>query len=218
MRFLLVASIAVTFAAATGCAGQIITVGAPNRDSGSEGDDGGPVEDVVVVDTYAPPPFDAEPPPVDAPVVVPDVGACLVGLEPCINDGQCCSGLCMGTCQDGVPPSCLPDGVACGSEACCSGTCFNGICGLPVQDAGPPVTCGAPANNPCFDCLATACCPQLAACQSDIECTQAMACFEGCFTSGNGAACSQKCNQAYPSPVESPLTSCAASACLPACQ
>jgi len=182
----LLASIVVTLVATAGCAGQIITVGSKgDRDSGGEGDDGGPVEDVVVVDTYLPPPFDAQPPPFDSPIVE-DTGPCLVGLEPCIDGSQCCSGICHGTCED--------------------------------MDSGPPTICGAPTNNPCFDCLATACCPQLAACEGDPECSQSLACFEGCFTSGNGLTCSQKCNQAYPSPLESPLTSCATNACLPACQ
>jgi hypothetical protein len=218
---LLLASVVVTLVATAGCAGQIITVGSKgDRDSGGEGDDGGPVEDVVVVDTYLPPPFDAQPPPFDSPIVVEDTGPCLVGLEPCISDSQCCSGICNGTCQDTrPPPGCLPDGDSCnGSQPCCSGPCENGVCGVNVQDAGPPVICAAPANNPCFDCLATACCPQLAACEGDPECTQSLACFEGCFTPGNGLTCSQKCNQAYPSPFESPLTSCATSACLPVCQ
>jgi hypothetical protein len=216
MRLLLASTLAALTATA-GCGGQIITVGNHgDGDSGSEGDDGGPVDDVQVIDTYVPP-IDAQPPPDDAPVVVPDTGACLVGLEPCITDSQCCSSFCAGTCQDAPPPSCLPDGDACnGSQPCCSGACVNGICGE-VADSGPPVSCSAPTGNACFECLAVACCPQLAACENDAECTQSLACFEGCYSPGMGLSCSQKCNQAYPSPNEAPLTSCAESQCLSSC-
>ena len=217
---LLLASIVVTLVATAGCAGQIITVGPKDdRDSGGEGDDGGPVEDAIVVDTYAPP-FDAEPPPYDAPIIVGDTGSCLVGQEPCISGDQCCSGICEGTCQDMLPPpGCLPDGYSCdGTEPCCSGPCFNGVCGATVVDSGPPVSCSVPANNACFECLAGPCCPQLADCEGDTECTQMLACFEGCFASGNGLTCEQKCAQAYPSPFEAPLTSCAENACLQQCQ
>src|ERR1700677_4113433 len=101
---LLLASIVVTLVATAGCAGQIITVGPKgDRDSGGEGDDGGPVEDAVVVDTYAPS-FDAQPPPDDAPIIVQDAGSCLEVQKPCISGPQCCSGICQGTCQDMLPP------------------------------------------------------------------------------------------------------------------
>jgi hypothetical protein len=219
---LLLASIAVTLATAVGCGGRVTTLGpgGDQQDSGSEGDDGGPTEDVVTIDTYAPPPFDSGPIYEDAPIVVEDAGSCLVDLEPCIGAYQCCSGVCTnGTCGDvAPPPSCVPDGYGCnGSPPCCSGPCINGVCGE-VVDAGPPVTCSAPAGNQCFDCLAAACCPQLAACEADTVCTESLACFEGCFTPGSGLTCSQKCDAAYPSPFEQPLTSCATNLCLSSCQ
>lgn len=221
---LLLASIVVTLATAVGCGGRVTTLGPGGErgDSGSEGDDGGPTEDVVTIDVYVPPPFDSGPPYEDAPIIVEDAGSCLVDLEPCISFDQCCSGVCTsGTCGDIVPPppSCAPDGQACDSALpCCSGPCFNGVCGVTVVDAGPPVTCSAPAGNQCLACVVGACCPELAACEADSTCNRSLACFEGCFAPGSGLACSQKCNAAYPSPLEQPLTSCATNLCLQTCQ
>jgi hypothetical protein len=82
-----------------------------------------------------------------------------------------------------------------------------------IEDVSVPVTCSAPTGNACFDCLATSCCPQLGACEDDPECNQALACFQGCYVPGQGAACSSKCNSQFPAPEEGNLTSCGAMQC-----
>jgi hypothetical protein len=213
----LVASCSLALAA---CGGKVIIEGSPDDDRDAGGDDGAPTTDVVIIDVVVPPPYDAPPPPPEDAPYIDDTGVCLVDLEPCIYASQCCSNVCeSGTCGDIVPPPppmCLPDGEMCdGNPPCCSGPCFNGFCGASFIDSGP-IGCAVPAGNACFECLAASCCPQLAACQSDPECNQALACFQGCYTPGQGAACSSKCNQLFPAPEEGDLTSCGAMQC-PSC-
>jgi hypothetical protein len=203
------------------CSGKVIVEGGPGDERDAGGDDGPPTEDVVVIDVIVPPPYDAPPPPPEDAPYVEDTGACLVDLEPCIYADQCCSNVCeSGTCGDVVsppPPACLPDGAMCdGTPPCCSGPCVNGFCGDAFIDSGPPISCSAPTGNACFECLASACCPALGACEDDPECNQALACFQGCYAPGQGAACSSKCNSLFPAPEEASLTSCGAMQC-PSC-
>lgn len=219
-----------------GCGGKI--GGATDRgdDDSGEPDDGGPEVDVIVVADAEPPPdfdsgpvedseppiFDAEPPPDDAPVG--DANTCLADLVPCISGPQCCSGTCQnGQCGVTPPPTCILDGVACSTAAeCCSGDCVGNVCEEPPGDAGPPPVCSTPSGSGaggCMMCLVSQCCSQLGACQTDAECSLALACFQGCWTQGSGTSCSQKCNAMFPSPaVEQPLTQCAAGFCASSCE
>jgi len=225
---LVLASILVASAALglVACGGRVILVGSPDEGQDSGENDGGPIEDAIVVDTYIFPPDDALPPIDDAEpgdAIFIDDGGCLIDLEPCLYPEQCCSGICEnGTCGGGPPPSCLPDGYTCnGFPPCCSGPCINGFCGFEEDSSFPedsgPISCSAPTGNACIDCLAGPCCPQLGECESDFECSQTLACFEGCYAPGQGAACSQKCDQMYPSPLAQALASCGGAQCAPSC-
>jgi hypothetical protein len=227
MRLLLASILAASAALGlVACGGRVILVGSPDDGQDSGSDDGGPIEDAIVVDTNVFPPYDAQPiydaEPSDV-IIIEDDGGCLVNLEPCIYPAQCCSGICEnGSCGGGPPPICLPDGDFCtGNPPCCSGPCFNGVCGEEsdsgIFDDSGPISCSAPTGNACIDCLAGPCCPQLGACESDFECSQTLACFEGCYAPGMGAECSQKCNQMYPSPLAQSLGSCGAGQCAPSC-
>jgi hypothetical protein len=151
----------------------------------------------------------------------------------CLPDGygcstwqQCCSGNCFGGVCGGIVvdsgPSCFPDGFGCQSwQDCCSGDCNLGVCGG-VFDAGPPPDsgfgCVPTGSNQCDGCLAALCCSQLSACEMDPTCMQAQKCFDGCYVPGQGAACEQKCAQAFPSPAGQNLLTCAANSCIGSCQ
>ncbi len=159
--------------------------------------------------------------------VVVDAGppACYPDGFGCNFPTDCCTGFCSsGTCgylyDAGPPPACLPDSYACQSYTqCCSGICAYGTCGQPFVDASPPPLCAPNNANACTSCLSATCCAQLGACESDSNCLQALACFNGCFVPGSGNAgnCDAKCGQAYPSAAGTSLAQCAASACGSAC-
>jgi hypothetical protein len=182
----------VAVGATGGCGGRTdaLLSGAapPEQDSGGESNDGGPTEDVIVYVDAYVPPFDAPAPPEDAPVFVPDSSSCL-------DVGEECSG----------------------NDECCSFLCLAGVCQEVTPDEGG-ISCAAPTGNPCLECLAGSCCPDLAACENDSLCTQALDCFEACFTGNNGATCSSQCNAEFPSMLESALTGCGASQCASSCE
>jgi hypothetical protein len=211
-----------TGAVTVGCGGRtdaLLPDGVQPQDSGGPSNDGGPTDDVIVsVDVYVPT-FDAQPPPEDAPVIATDTTSCLAVGEACGSNVECCTFLCIASaCQPVTPPpSCVGPGDACESNVpCCSGACDGGVCGESVEDAG--VSCSQPTGNGCAECLAETCCPQLAACESDSLCTQALNCFEACFTGSNGAQCSSQCDSEFPSPLADALASCGASQCASTCE
>ncbi len=143
----------------------------------------------------------------------------------CTSYAQCCSGICgNGVCGGQVidsGPTCSPDGFACQTYSeCCSGVCAYGTCGGGFVDAGPPpVMCYPPTSTSCDQCMAMYCCPQLGSCESDPTCTAALSCFNSCYVpgTGNASTCSQKCAQAYPSPLASNLDQCTVNSCLGSC-
>ena len=191
--------------------------------SGSSPNDGGPLSDAPVT--------------IDAPV-----GPCQDDGVPCIDSGQCCSGVCQnqvcgGTsacvpdgascstasqcctleCAGGVcggtSPSCEPDGVACSqSSECCGGDCNGSVC-------GGASTCPVSSNaSACDVCLAEQCCTQVVDCESDLNCENSEQCFDACYTGpGSGGACAQKCESEFPSTQGTTLEQCAVSYCSSTC-
>lgn len=133
--------------------------------------------------------------------------ACAGTGASCVATNDCCSGL---TCNDftcGVaPPPCRPAGSSCtGASQCCSNECGGGVCGTS--------TCASVGQTACDMCVVQSCCPQVAACEMESECSSYLQCVTTCETGGSsGVACNQQCAQLLDQ-AGNALDSCAVQMC-----
>jgi hypothetical protein len=81
---------------------------------------------------------------------------------------------------------------------------------------GAENTCsGSAQGDPCSECLADACCPELEACVADQSCVDLVSCGAGCTTSDCMAACIEAYEPGYEAFDE--LWSCQSQSCPTSC-